>query len=339
MVPRPVAVLALVLVVGCASAPTAVPELAPADSDPVVKELTYEEYKGPKIRVAVGEFEELAATRKLFDELKWPALAPLLTEQITTGLIRSGRVKVLERKQLGKLIGNMELEKSSAKSAYFDQKTTADKGKFVGAQAVLVGAITEFEPNVSGGDAGLSVAHLGGLKYHEEKAVIGIDVRLVDQETGEAIYAAHAKGEIRTNQVWGGVSYSGLEVGGGAWSKTPVGLATRQAANNAIRSLIKGLQALPFEAGVLDVKGDKVFIDGGRELNLKKGDRFRIVHRGDAITGPDGAVMGYDETEGGWVEVSIVQKKMSVAKVARGDPPKKGDVVRGADSGATGGGS
>ena len=319
-----------VLVVGCASAPRAVTELAAkkAPQKPVVEELTFAEFKGPKIRVVVGQFEELEATRKLFDELKWPALGPLLTEQITTGLVRSGRVKVLERKQLGKLVGNMELEKSSDKAAYFDQSTTVDKGKFVGAQAVLLGAITEFEPNVSGGDAGLSIAQLGGLKYHEDKAVIGIDVRLVDQQSGEAIHAAHAKGEILTQQVQGGVSYAGLELGGGAWAKTPLGLATRKAANEAIRSLLKGLEVVPFQTAVLDVKGDKVFLDGGRELNLRKGDRLRIVHRGEAITGPDGTIMGYDETEGGWVEVAIVQKKMSVAKLTEGDAPIKGDVLR-----------
>ncbi len=73
---------------------------------------------------------------------------------------------------------------------------------------------------------------------------------------------------------------------------------------------------------------DKVFIDAGAELGVKPGDRFVVVHRGDAITGPDGAVVGYDETAGGAVEVVSVQPKMAIGKLVEGELPKTGDRVR-----------
>ncbi len=309
---------------GIACGSTPVPKPTPK-AEAVATRTTY---AGPKIRVAVGAFEELAAAKALMEKMGWQGISPLITEQITTGLVKTGRVTVLERAQLGKLVGNIKTEQDGDMAKYFDQKTTVEKGKFLGAQAILVGAVTEFEPNVSGGDVGFSIGDLVGLKHHENKAVIGIDVRLVDQETGKVLYAAHATGEVFSSETGVSVGYKGLKLGGGGWSKTPLGAATRQAADNAIAKLTEGIKVMPWQGKIINVKAEKVFIDGGAALNLKKGDRFRIVHRGEAITGPSGEVMGYDETDGGWVELTSVQEKMSIGKVIEGEPPKKGDLVR-----------
>ncbi len=285
-------------------------------------------YAGPRIRVAVGKFDELGAAKMLMEKMGWQGIAPLITEQITTGLVQTGRVWVLERAQIKKVIGNTKLESEGDMSKYFDQKTTVDKGKLLGAQAVLVGAVTEFEPNVGGADAGISLGDVIGLKHHTNKAVIGVDVRLVDQETGKVLHAANGKAEIFTHESGLKLGYQGIKFGGGAWSRTPIGKATRVAARNALTKLITGLKKIPWQGKVVQVAGKKVFIDAGTQLNLKKGDRFRVVHRGEAIKGPDGTVLGYDENEGGWIELTSVQEKMSVAKLVDGEAPKTGDVVR-----------
>ncbi|MGB0646909.1 MAG: CsgG/HfaB family protein, partial [Bradymonadia bacterium] len=156
-------------------------------------------YNGPKIRVAVGEIKELEAALELYKELGWSGIGPSLTDQITTGLVNTGRVAVLERQQINKVIGNLKLEKESASAKYFNQATTKKTGKLLGAQAILIGAVTEFEPDVSGADGGLNLGQLGGLRYHTDKAVVGVDVRLVDQESGKILAAANGKGEIETN--------------------------------------------------------------------------------------------------------------------------------------------
>ncbi len=287
-------------------------------------------YNGPKIRVAVGKFKDMEAAKPLFEELGWAdGIAPTLTNQITTGLVQSGRVAVLERAQIGKVIGNLALENKSRLSKYFDQKTTADTGKLLGAQAVLIGAVTQFEPNVSGGEGGISVPMLGGLNYHQDKAVVGIDVRLVNQETGKVLVAASGSAEIVTKGAGGGGAYGGLEIGGEAFTRTPLGEATRKAATDAIAKLVEGLQQTPWEGKVISSKApNKVFIGAGTDLNLRKGDRFRVIHRGEAITGPDGSILGYDETEGGEVELTVIQPKMSIGKLLGGQLPKADDLVR-----------
>ena len=286
-------------------------------------------YGGPKIRVAVGDITELDAAARLFRAMGWEGIGPMLTEQIVTGLVQTGRVAVLERQQLNKVIGNVKREKESDQSRFFNQQSTTKIGEMLGAQAVLIGAITEFEPNVSGGEGGLSVSKLGGLKYHQNKAVVGIDIRLVEQETGRVIYSAHARGEISTAKFDGRISYSGVGVGSKGWSRTPLGVATRAAGKKAIGKLVEGLKGLPWEGGIVAVKGrNKVFIDAGGDLNIRKGDRFRVIHRGEEIVGPGGERLGYDETEGGWLEVMLVQEKMSIAKMVEGKVPKAGDRAR-----------
>lgn len=321
------------LLAGCGGAPAAAPESEAAPAAEAAPASTEERiaasYAGPKIRVAVGKFEELEGTKPLFDALGWKGLGPMVTEQAVTALVKTGRVTVLERTQIGKVIGLTRLETQSSLDEYFDQETTVEAGRLLGSQAVLVGAITEFEPDVAGAGAGIDIALLGGLRYHEDKAVIGMELRLVHQETGRVLRAATGRAEVHHREVGGGATYEGVSVGGGAWSRTPIGVATRRALDAALAELVAGLPAIPWEGKVVDVRGpDKVFIGAGRDLNLKPGDRFRIVHRGEPITGPDGAVIGYDETDGGWIELVKVQPKMSIAKVLEGDPPKKGDLVR-----------
>ena len=136
-------------------------EAAPkGDGQTSVDDRIARSYNGPKIRVAVGEIKELEAALELYRELGWSGIGPSLTDQITTGLVNTGRVAVLERQQINKVIGNLKLEKEGASSKYFDQATTKKTGKLLGAQAILIGAVTEFEPDVSGADGGLRLDNL-----------------------------------------------------------------------------------------------------------------------------------------------------------------------------------
>ncbi len=283
-------------------------------------------YNGPKIRVAVGEFKELEGSEELFENMEWEGVAPSLTDQITTALVQSGRVAVLERQQIKKVTGNLDLESNLGK--YFNKKTTAKKGKLLGAQAVLIGSVTEFEPNVSGSAGGLQIPQLGGLTYHQDKAVVGIDVRLVHQETGKVLVAANGKGEIDSKKFGAAGAYAGVDFGGEAWTRTPLGVATRAAAEAAIKELVDGIKATPWEGKVVSASGKKAFIDAGHDVNLRKGDTFQLIRRGEAIKGPDGSILGYDEQEIGTVVLKSVQQKMSIGEVSGEGPAQAGDVVR-----------
>lgn len=285
-------------------------------------------YRGPKIRVAVGEIKDFDAAMTLYSEMGWVGIGPSLSDQITTGLVQTRRVVVLERQQLEQVIGNLKLEKEGESAKYFDQSTTKSSGQFLGAQAVLLGAVTEFEPNVGGAESGIQLGSVGGLKYHADKAVVGLDVRLVDQESGRVLTVGNGRGVISTSSLDGGISYLGLEVGGQSWSKTPIGAATREAANQALAQLIEGLADVAWEGRVVGASGRKCFIDAGKDLNLSVGDEFDLFLRGEAIRNRDGAILGYDESRIGRVRVTSVQQKMSIAKLLEGRQVEKGMIVR-----------
>ena len=285
-------------------------------------------YRGPKIRVAVGDIKELDAAMTLYGEMGWAGIGPSLTDQITTRLVQTRRVVVLERQQLGQVIGNLQLEKEGESSKYFDQSTTKKSGRFLGAQAVLIGAVTEFEPNVGGAEGGIQIGSVGGLKYHADKAVVGLDLRLVDQESGRVLTVGTGRGVISTTSLDGGIGYIGLEVGGQSWSKTPIGAATREAANQALTQLTEGLSEIAWEGRVVGVSGRKCFIDAGKDLNLRVGDEFDLFVRGEAIRNSEGVTLGYDETGSGRIKVTSVQQKMSIAKLLEGGNVETGMIVR-----------
>jgi len=328
----------LLAVFGCGGQVPVIPTAKPVPSDALsvpetsTKSRIAKSYMGPKIRVAVGEFKELDEALSLYREMGWSGIAPGLTDQITTGLVQTNRVAVLERQQIKKVIGNLVLEKESPDAKYFNQKTTKKTGKLLGAQAILVGAVTEFEPDVSGADGGFSMGQLGGLRYHTDKAVVSIDVRLVDQETGKILAAARGRGEIHTSTVGGTVKYQGLDLGGQAWKRTPLGEATRAAAKQALATLVSGLEEISWEGHVVGGSGKKCFISAGKDLNLKVGDQFELIRRGKAILSEDGSVMGHDETRVGRVKLISVQKKMSIGQVVEGGSVAKGMIVRLPDS-------
>lgn len=277
----------------------------------------------------MASFDELEATRSLFAEMGWSGLGELLGEQAATGLVRSREVIVVERARLDDLIGNLTLEKESDKARFFDQKTTAAIGRLSGAQAVLFGAITEFEPNYAGGKGGLSLGALAGLRYHANRAVVGVDLRLVDQETGRVLHAGHGRGIVAEDEFGAGVDYKGVKIGGDAWSRTPLGEATRRAVESALVSLLEEMRRLPWEAEVVRVTDAQgVYIDAGADARLQAGDRFSLVRRGAAIRSSDGRVLGYEETPGGWVEVVAVQRALSICRLVTGELPKVGDRVR-----------
>lgn len=315
---------ALLLASGCGGS---APEVKAA---PPVEDRIESSYSGPRMRVAVGAFEELEVAKALMEQMGMKGVGPLITEQITTGLVKTKRVTVLERAQIGKIVGNLQFEKEGDMSKYFDQGTTVESGKFLGAQGVLVGIVTEFEPNVSGGGGGLDMAKIGSAKFHKDKAVVGIEIRLVEQQTGKILAAGSGRSELSSNKGEMSVGYFGIGGKADVYWKTPLGEATQAAAKSALKALIAEVEKVTWEGGVLDTKGpEKIFLDAGEDLNLRIGDRFRVVHRGDPINGPDGHPVGFDDSEAGIVEITQVQPKMSIAKVVEGEGPKKaGDRVR-----------
>ena len=171
-------------------------------------------YSGPKARIAVQRFDVRAARAN-------NAIGDGLRDMLATALIQSQRFSVVERQELHSILQEQELSASGA----VESSSQVGRGKIKGAELIIVGSVTEFEPGaggmkggIGGGGWGAAVgAAIGGAM---NKSHMAIDLRIVDTATSEAIAAAKIEGQARDVSLGGAVggffSGGGLGVGLGA---------------------------------------------------------------------------------------------------------------------------
>ena len=128
-------------------------------------------YEGPKARIGVPRFD--CKAEKCGGDIGFG-----LSDMLSTALFKSGRFVVLERGE-GLSEGQRELDLSE--SGYVDKSKAPRKGLMEGADVLVMGAITAFEPKASGTRAGgvvvpFNVPLLGGETRTE--LVGGIEVRV-----------------------------------------------------------------------------------------------------------------------------------------------------------------
>lgn len=196
-------------------------------------------YSGPKARIAVAEFDVKAA--KAGGEI-----GTGLREMLVTALINSNRFSVVERQVLDAVMKEQELGISGAA-----QPGGAQKGMIKTADLIITAAVTEFEPNASGGGAGIggggSVGSgiLGGLiGASANKAHMALDIRIVDATTSEILVATRVQGEAK--DLAGGFMAGfagGFGLGGGLsiYKNTPMEKAIRVCIIEAVRYISQGV--------------------------------------------------------------------------------------------------
>ena len=313
---------ALLLTVGCGGAPKVF-------NPPPIQKLNVKEFTGLKHRVVVKDITSLQGAQPLIQELGLVGIEEGLTVYAMNTLVQSKYVDVLERMSLDQLKDTLNQESDAE---FFDQKTTAKKGKFLGANTLLIGSIDSIEPNISQAQASIKIPYLGSLKGKVDRSAVQVSLRLVDAETSKVIASAIGRGEVNTTGLNLEVNKLPIEKKGkfklGMTTKTPLGHCFMVAINQAIEILAAEIRKTPWECKIASVKGNKVYASCGRDLNVRKGTQFTLVHRGEAIQDEEGNLLGYEEEEDGQVKVISVQKKLSVGKHKGETAPKKGDVLR-----------
>lgn len=196
-----------------------------------------EPYDGPRARIAVASFED--KTKKGGAEI-----GDGMATMLTTALVNSNRFLVLERDVLDEVLREQDLGASGRVRA----ETAAPTGEIEGADMLVIGAVTAFEPDrmgIGGGLVGLGTL-IGTAILHErnrnvpiaaaayKESYVAIDVRAVDAATSRVLFTASidAKGYD-----WGGGVIT--EIGGGR-SRLPLAFGGFQkvAAEQAVRRAI-----------------------------------------------------------------------------------------------------
>lgn len=194
-------------------------------------------YQGPRARIAVASFKCKAA------KCSEGGIGDGLADMLSTALFQSGRFVVLER---GEGLKAIQEELNLGQSGYVQQGKAPQMGLMEGADILVIGAITAFEPEASGiGGGGLiipwKVPFIGGAKAGKKEAYIAADIRLVDVRTGRVINATTVEGKASSWNVGGlgGTAIGSVALGGGlsVYKNTPMEKAIRVMLQNAVQAI------------------------------------------------------------------------------------------------------
>ncbi len=193
-------------------------------------------YKGPKARIAVASFKCKAA--KCSGEI-----GSGIADMLTTALFQTGKFIVLERSNEG--LGAVQRELNLAQSGLVGQNIP-QRGLLEGADILVVGAITAFEPKAEGIGVGgiaipLNVPLIGGIGVGKNEAYIAADIRLIDVRTGRIINSTTVEGKASSWKLGGlgGGYHNKLILGGGLsiYKNTPMEKAIRVMIDNAVKKI------------------------------------------------------------------------------------------------------
>lgn len=172
---------------------------------------------------------------------------------LITALINSNRFNVVERRVLEATMKEQELSASSV----VEQETKIERAKTKTADLIITAAVTEFEPQASGGRAGVGSGGgvgssvLGGVLGNAlNKAIISLDIRIVDTSTSEVIGASGVQGQASdvSGAIMAGFLGSwGLGGGLSVYANTPMEKAIRICIIEAVKYIAGGIPASYFK--------------------------------------------------------------------------------------------
>ncbi|WP_022977620.1 CsgG/HfaB family protein [Nevskia ramosa] len=209
---RSVAAAVVLIAAGCTSSATVVDR----PSAPTIQQVQSEPANGPRYRIAVSNFEYRASEN--------PDIGSGMADMLSNALFNTNRFIVLERQALNEVTAEQDLSNSSR----FKKETAAPIGQLEGAQLIIRGAITSFESSCKGGSL---------IIVSAKQACVTLNIRIIDAASGRVVNATTVNATSANNSV--GIIFTGgaLPIGLGAFSKTPLENAIRNAIELAVNHI------------------------------------------------------------------------------------------------------
>lgn len=249
-----------------------------------------------------------------------------LTEMLTSVLVKTGRVTVLERTAMQQI----EAEQALTAAGKATKESGPQQGGLLGAQALITGDITGFTFNKSslGGSftnvvPGLSVA---GARVSAE---VTLDLRLVDATTGEVISSAKGTGKADQTGVAADLTKAEKSYSADGQMTTPLGKASRSAIQNAVVALLLGMPKIRWSGRVIDVRNGVVYVNAAAADGMRPGLELEVYEAQPPLVDPStGQTLGAPERYVGTIVIETVLEKFSTAKISSGDGIARGHVLR-----------
>ena len=193
-------------------------------------------YQGNKARITVGKIKTKSS--------KCPRdIAEAIGEMISTSLANNDKFIVLANQEE---VEELAEEIDMAQSGYIEEGRAPEKGLMEGADLLITGSVTAFEPNAGGsggGLGGLKKKAFGKIGIDKKNAEIQIDIKIIDIRTRRIIKAKSIKAKSskwKTSMSGGGWVEDVALVGGlGVYSNKPMENAIRTALAKTLEMVSK----------------------------------------------------------------------------------------------------
>ncbi len=170
-------------------------------------------------------------------------MAAAIGEMMSTALVNTGKFIVLASQEETKELAE---EIDFAQSGYVEEGRGAEKGLMEGADLLITGAVTTFEPDAGGGGGmlgGISKKAFGKVGVSSKKAKMAVEVKLIDIRTRRVLKAKTVKAESKkwkTSMTGGGWVEDVALVGGlSQYSNEPMEDAIRAMLAKSIEMISK----------------------------------------------------------------------------------------------------
>lgn len=267
---------------------------------------TVQEYRGPKRRIAVIDFENKTPYGQR--ELGTSASDILITE-----LQKSGQFILLEREKVQRLLDEQHFSNSDAA----EPATAAKIGRMLGVQAIVTGSVSQFGVKEEGVD---NIVY----QRRDQIADATVDIRIVDVSSGEILVADSGRGEAKKT-ITGAMGLGGRAT----YDVTLAGDALRAAIFKFVNNVVNRMGTVPFQARVAQVDSGRVYLDAGKATGVAIGQEFEVMRPGKEIISPTtGKVIGETTNHIGRVRViDYFGDDGSIAQPLEGQPQVK-DIVK-----------
>ena len=257
-----------------------------------------------KVRVAVMNFENHSQWHYWGDRLGEAA-----ADELVTQLFKTGKFSVVEREQINTILA----EQDFGQSGRVNPTQAAEIGKILGVQVIVMGSITKFSIDRKGG-------RIAGFGASYSEAETNLDVRLINVNTAEILFADESEGKTRV----GGINTARVsfeqefDAGIAQESLRP---AVEEMAGKIAQQAdsLASIRAPVAPAQIVGSNADNFYIDKGENFAVQVGQRYEVMRVIDEIKDASGNVLDRITDKVGILEVTQVLSQSSICRVVEGE--------------------
>src|SRR5512143_985044 len=221
------------------------------------------EYKGPKLRVGVVNFQNKTPSKVL-------GIGEAAADILGTILQKTERFIVIPQQDIESILGQQRMGATGA----INPDTAAKMGQILGLNAIVTGAVTAYSEAEEGSDYLIT-------KSKKQIARVTVDYRIVDTTTGVQLMADSGAGiySKSASRVLGMGSKAGYDpdLRDGA---------LRDALTKAMVNMMQKLGARKWNGRVAQIDGEDLYINAGQKSGLNVGDKLKVFRSGKDIVDP-----------------------------------------------------